>query len=161
MGLFRWLFGEPASLTPAGRKRYAYPTGNVELATRVERGEYLLRVMADIQPRWTPGNEYLWDEYDPESLIDTPEKRQHLVNSLLFGRVTVYRALHAFGRDIRGTDPFEFADQVPEVIAQLRDRFPEVFEEGAAPVVRLQVHPLKISPGDPGLGGAESPGQES
>src|SRR5262245_13918072 len=71
MGLFRWLFGKP---TPPGRKRYEYPTGNAELAIRVERGEFVMAVIADIQPRWTPGNEHLWDEYDPESLIDTPEK---------------------------------------------------------------------------------------
>ena len=93
MGLFEWLFRKPTAPSPAGGKRYEYSTGNIELATRVERGEFLMAVMADIKPRWTPGNEYLWDEYDPESLLDTSEKRQHLVNALLFGRLTVYRAL--------------------------------------------------------------------
>jgi hypothetical protein len=124
MGLFSWLFRKPAAPSPTGGKRYEYPTGNIELALRVERGEFLLAVMADIQPRWSPGNEYLWDEYDPESLLDTPEKRQHLVNALLFGRLTVYRALRAAGQDVRGRDPFEFKDRVPEVMARLRARFP-------------------------------------
>jgi hypothetical protein len=128
---------------------------------RVERGEFLMAVMADIGLRWTPGNEHLWDEYDPESLLDTPEKRQHLVNALLFGRLTVYRALRAAGRDIRGTDPFDFAGQVPEVMAQLGKRFPGVFGKGPAPVMNLKVSPLKLSPGDPGLGASDSHGQEA
>jgi hypothetical protein len=160
MGLFRWLFGKPTPPAPPGGKRYEYPTGNLELAARVERGEFLMAVMEDIRPRWTPGNEHLWDEYDPESLIDTPQKRQHLVNCLLFGRLTVYRALRASGRDVRGRDPFEFVDQVPEVMAQLRARFPGVFEGGARPV-NLEARPLRLSPGDPGLGEADSPGQEA
>jgi hypothetical protein len=160
MRLFHWLFGKPTPAAATGGKRYEYPTGNIELATRVERGEFLMTVMEDIRPRWTPGNEYLWDEYDPESLIDTPEKRQYLVNTLLFGRLTVYRALRAAARDIRGRDPFEFADQVPEVMARLRARFPGVFEEGAKPAVNLEARPLKLSPADPGFGAADSPGQE-
>jgi hypothetical protein len=109
---------------------------------RVERGEFLMAVMADIKPRWTPGNEYLWDEYDPESLLDRPKKARHLVNALLFGRLRVYRALRAAGRDVRGQDPFEFKEQVPEVMARLRERFPGVFEEGARPAVRLEARPL-------------------
>jgi hypothetical protein len=151
MGLFHLLFRKPTPPTPTGAKRYEYPTGNVELATRVERGEFLMAVMTDIRPRWTPGNEHLWDEYDPESLIDSPEKRQHLVNSLLFGRLTVYGALISLGRDVRGTDPFEYVDQVPEVMARLKARFPGVFEEGAKPGLILKVQPLKLSPGDPGI----------
>jgi hypothetical protein len=119
---------------------------------RIERGEFLMAVMEDIKPRWTPGNEYLWDEYAPESLLDTPEKAWHMVNTLLFGRLTVYRALRAAGRDVRGQDPFEFADQVPEVFAQLRARFPGVFGEGPRPSLNLEVHPLKLTPGDPGFG---------
>src|SRR4051794_27511859 len=110
MGLFDWLSRKPARPMPAGQKHYEYPTGNVELAMRVERGESLLAVIADVKPRWTPGNEHLWDDYDPESLLDTPEKRQHLVNALLFGRLVTYRALRAAGRDVRGQDPFEFED---------------------------------------------------
>jgi hypothetical protein len=159
MGLFRWLFGKPTPPAPAGWKRYEYPTGNVELAIRVERGEFLMAVMADIRSRWTPGNEHLWDDYDAESLIDTPDKRQYPVNSLLFGRLTVYRALRAAGRDVRGRDPFEFADQVPEVMGGLKARLPGVFEEGAQPRVNLEVRQLKLSPGDPGFGDAGSPGQ--
>ena len=161
MGLFDRLFRKPARPAPSGQKRYEYPTGNVELATRVERGEFLMAVMADVKPRWTPGNEYLWDEYDPESLLDTPEKRQHLVNALLFGRLTVYRALRAAGRDVRGRDPLEFAGEVPEVFARLRARFPGVFGEGARPGVNLEVRPLKLSPGDPGLGAAAPPDEEA
>jgi hypothetical protein len=151
MGLFDWLFRKSARPAPSGQKRYEYPTGNIELAMRVERGEFLMAVMADIQPRWTPGNEYLWDEYDPESLLDTPEKAQYMVNALLFGRLTVYRALRAAGRDVRGHDPFEFAHQVPEVFARLRARFPGVFGEGTSAGLNLEVRPLKLSPGDPGF----------
>jgi hypothetical protein len=157
MSLFKWLFRKPATPSPAGGKRYEYPTGNIELAMRVERGEFLMAVMADIKPRWTPGNEYLWDEYDPESLLDTPQKRHHLVNTLLFGRLTVYRALRAAGHDVRGHDPFEFKDQVPEVMARVRERFPGVFEEGARPAVHVEARPLKLAPGDPGIGSPDSP----
>jgi hypothetical protein len=157
MGLFDWLFRKSTQPAPSGQKRYEYPTGNVELAMRVERGEFLMAVMADIQPRWTPGNEYLWDKYDPESLLDTPEKVRYMVNALLFGRLTVYRALREAGRDVRGHDPFDFADQVSEVVVPLRERFPGVFGEGAAPVVNVEARPLKLSPGDPGLGEPDSP----
>jgi hypothetical protein len=159
MGWFNWLFRKSPPPAPSGPKRYEYPTGNVELARRVERGEFLMAVISDIKPRWTPGNEHLWDEYDPESLLDTPEKARYLVNALLFGRLTVYRALRAAGRDVRGRDPLEFADQVPEVLAQLRARFPAAFGEGPRPGVKLEVHQLKLSPGDPGLGDAARPDQ--
>ncbi len=158
MGLFSWLFGKSPASESGGKKRYEYPTGNLELAMRVERGEFLMAVIADIKPRWTPGNEYLWDEYDPESLLDTPEKRENLVNTLLFGRITVYRALRTVSRDVRGSDPFGFKEQVPEVMARLRERFPGVFEEGVRPEIQLVAHPLKLSPGDPGLEGPDSPG---
>jgi hypothetical protein len=157
MGLFDWLFWKPAAPAP-GQKRYEYPTGNVELATRAERGEHLMAVLADIKPRWTPGNEYLWDEYDPESLLDSPEKRQHLVNALLFARLTVYRALRAAYRDVRGRDPFEFLDEVPEVVARLRERFPNVFGDAPASPVHVEARPLKLSPGDPGLGPPDTQG---
>jgi len=53
MGLFNWLFGTSASPDPESVMRYEYPTGNVELGMRVERGEFLMAVMADIKPRWT------------------------------------------------------------------------------------------------------------
>jgi hypothetical protein len=163
MGLFNWLFRKlfPPAPTTTGTKRYEYPTGNVELAIRVEGGEMLMAVMTDIHPRWTPGNEYLWDEYDPESLLDTPEKRRYMVNALLFGRLSVYRALRAAGRDIRGRDPFDFADQVPEVMAGLGARFPNVFGKEPRPRLKLEAHNLKLSPGDPGFGAAESPNQEA
>lgn len=157
MGLFDELFRKPPAPAPPGQKRYEYLTGNVEIATRVERGEHLMAVMADIKPRWTPGNEHLWDDYDPESLLDTPEKARYLVNVLLFGRLTVYRALRAAGRDVRGQDPFEFEAQVPEVMARLRERFPGVFEKDASPAVRPEVRPLNPSPDDPGLGAPDSP----
>jgi len=158
MGLFDWLFRKRTSPAAPGQRRYEYPTGNIELAMRVERGEVLMAVMQDIKPRWTPGNEYLWDEYDLESLLDTPEKSQHLVNALMFGRLTVYRALRAVGQDVRGYDPFEFKNQVPEVMARLRERFPGVFEEGARPTMHVEARLLKLSPGDPGFGASDSPG---
>jgi hypothetical protein len=151
MGLFDWLFRKTAQPAPSAQKRYQYPTGNIELGMRVERGEFLMAVIADIKPRWAPGNEYLWDDYDPESLVDTPEKARYTVNALLFGRVTAYRALRASGRDVRGQDPFEFAKLVPEVFTQLRERFPGVYAEGARAPLRLEIQPLKLSPGDPGI----------
>ena len=63
----------------------------------------------------------------------------------------VYRALRAACRDVRGHDPFEFADQVPEVFAQLRTRFPALLGERARASLNLEVHQLKLSPGDPGF----------
>ena len=159
MGLIRWLFRMSPPPAEKGLKRYEYPTGNVELATRVGRGEFLMAVMEDIRPRWIPGNEYLWNDYDPESLIDTQEKRRQLVNCLLFARLTVYRALRAAGRDVRGRDPFDLADQVPEVMARLRAQFPGVFDKGAKLVLNLEARPLKLSPGDPGIGTSDSSSQ--
>ena len=107
MAVFDWLFGrrKQASTLSFG-KRYDYLTGNVELAIRRDRGEPLTVVLDDIGLKWTPGKEYLWDEYDPESLIDSYEKRHMMVNQLLYARVTLYRALRILGRDIRGLDPF-------------------------------------------------------
>jgi hypothetical protein len=129
MGLFDWLFGrrKPPEVSLA-RKRYEYPTGNSEFAIRVNRGEPLPAVMEDIKPKWTPGNEYLWDEYDAESLIDTEEKRQYTVNQLLYSRLAVYRALRAVGKDIRGSDPFEYLGEVPEVCERLKGLFPDAFK---------------------------------
>jgi hypothetical protein len=151
MGFFDRLFRKSTRPAPPRQKHYQYPTGNVELAMRVERGEFIMAVIADIQPRWSPGNEHLWDEYDPESLLDTPEKARYMVNALLFGRLAVYRALRAAGRDVRGQDPFDFVDQVPEVVAQLRARFPTVFGDAAPAGLNLEVRPLKLSAGDPGF----------
>lgn len=158
MGLFDWLRRTRPPATPPGPERYAYPTGNAEFAARVEGGEPLAEVMAEVMARWTPGNEYLWDGYDPESLVDGPETGRYLVNALLFGRVTVYRALRAAGRDVRGSDPFEFGDLVPEVAARLRERFPGVFGAAARPGVDLEIHVLNVPPGDPGPGAAGPPG---
>src|SRR5215510_1922648 len=99
MGLFAWLFRKaaPAAPLPAapppGTRRYDHPTGNIELAIRVSRGEPLAKVLEEIGAKWKPGNEHLWDEYDIESLIDTAEKQSHVVNRLLYGRVSIYRAL--------------------------------------------------------------------
>jgi tetratricopeptide (TPR) repeat protein len=150
MGFFKRLFRRVSQAAPSGQKRYEYPTGNIEFAWRVERGEKPMAVMEDIHPRWTPGNEYLWDDYDPESLLDSPEKARHTVNALLFGRLTAFRALRSAGRDVRGQDPFDFADQIPEVFAQLRTRFPSVYGEGASHGLNVEVRTLNRSPSDPG-----------
>ena len=75
---------EPAASVLSIGKRYEYPTGNIEMATRVNRGEPLPAVLEDLKRKWTPGYEYLWDEYDAESLIDSDEKRQFMVNQLLY-----------------------------------------------------------------------------
>lgn len=137
---------------PAKGKRYPYPTGNVELAMRVERGELLMAVLAEVKNQWTPGFEHLWDEYDPESLLDTPEKRRHAVNYLLFGRITVSRALRARGQDVRGQDPFKFRERVPDVASELEVRFPHIFgPKGSVMPLQLVPHVLKLSPGDPGI----------
>lgn len=58
--------------------------------------------------RWTPGNEYLWDDFDIETLVDTQEKQSMIVNVLLHSRITKYRMLRKKGIDIRGTDPFAY-----------------------------------------------------
>ena len=160
MGLFSWFFPKKKRIPLFGSKKYEYATGNIETAIRIERGEYLMSVIADIKPRWTPGNEHLWDEYDPESLLDTSEKRQHLVNRYLFGRLTIYRALLTIGRDVRGKDPLEFKDQVPEVMTQLRKRFPGIFDGGPSPSVKLEALPLKLTPGDPGPITSDTPEQK-
>jgi hypothetical protein len=126
MGIFDRLFGRrnQTGASSSGRK-YEYPTGNIEFGIRVNRGEPLAAVMEDIKPKWTPGNEHLWHDYDVESLIDTAEKQQYTVNQLLYSRITVYRALRAAGKDVRGSDPFEYVDQVPEVFGRLKGLFPD------------------------------------
>jgi hypothetical protein len=116
-----------------------------------------MAVWEDLNRRWDPGGEYLWDEYDPESLLDTPEKARYTANYRLFGRLVVYRALRAAGRDVQGRDPFEFQDQVSEVMSRLRERFPRVFGEGVRSAVQIEVEPLKLAPGDPALGAPDSP----
>ena len=97
-------------------------------------------------------------EFDPESFLDTPEKRYHIVNALLFGRITVYRALLASGRDVRGSDPFQFQDQVPEAMAWLRERFPGIFGDGPRPTLQIVAVPMTLSPGDPGMATPDQPG---
>jgi len=87
-----------------------------------------MAVLAQVREQWKPGNEHLWDEFDPESLVDDEERRRHTVNQLLYSRLTVYRTLRAAGRDIRGRDPFKFVSELPEVMAGQRARFPEALE---------------------------------
>ena len=128
MGLFDRLFRrrpEPPPPPAPGLRRYEYPTGNLEVAIRLQRGEPLTAVIEEVRVRWVPGNEHLWDGIDPESLVDADDRRKYTVNHLLYARLTVYRALRAAGRDPGGRDPFEFAAEVPEVVARLRARFPE------------------------------------
>jgi len=112
VGLFNRLFerGRKTAATPRV-KRYQFPTGNIELAIRVQNGEPLFEVLKEIKQKWTPGNECLWDDYDAESLIDSDEKRYYAVNCLLYARVTIYRALRGKGKDIRGTDPFAYVEE--------------------------------------------------
>jgi hypothetical protein len=39
-----------------------------------------MAVLAQVGEQWKPGNEHLWDEFDPESLVDTMQRRRHTVN---------------------------------------------------------------------------------
>ncbi|WP_435019085.1 hypothetical protein TA3x_001082 [Tundrisphaera sp. TA3] len=106
------------------KKRYEYPTGNLEMMIRAKAGEPFEVVMADIAAKWRPGNEHLWDDYDAESLVDTDEKRQYMVNQLIYSRIRVFRELKSRGFDTQGGDPFDHVDRTPELLDQLRDRFP-------------------------------------
>ena len=151
MRCFDWLFRKRVGPGQQVKKRYEYPTGNLETVMRVKRGEFLMNVSEDVRPRWTPGNEYLWDEYDPESLIDSPENLQYLVNQLLFCRMTLHRALRNAGHDIRGQDPFNFTDEVPKVLQKLESKFPDVFDGQGFRGVEVKKTPLELSPDDPGL----------
>jgi hypothetical protein len=122
-------------------KRYDYPTGNIELAIRVNGGEPLATVLEEIGAKWKPGNEHLWDEYDIESLIETDEKRYHVVNRLLYARLSIYRDLRAKGKDIRGQDPFRYRGEAPEQVQRLQARFPELFPgafEGRLPPIEYR-----------------------
>ena len=130
MGLFERLFGKRPSAPPCyGTRQYGYPTGNLELAIRHEQGgEDLMVVLAEVREQWKPGNEHLWDKYDPESLVNDKKRQRQMVNQLLYSRITLSRALRAAGRDVRGRDPFELVSEVPEVLAGLRARFPEALD---------------------------------
>lgn len=123
---------------PRGLKRYEYTTGNIEFFLRLKQGESPADLTQEIKPRWTPGNERLWDEYDIESLIDTAEKRSHLVNQLLYSRVSVFRALREKGRDCSGTDPFQFFREVPDVAQRLRAMFARTLSAFGGPAWETQ-----------------------
>lgn len=135
MGLFDWLFGKRSRPVAASTgRRYEYLTGNVELAIRVNRGEPLDAVGDEIMTMWTPGNEHLWDEYDVESLVDSPDKRRVVVNQLIYARISIYRALKSKGRDIRGRDPFGHIGECEEESERVRTLFPSLFHPPEAPV---------------------------
>ena len=141
MGFFDRIFGrrKPPGVSSAG-KRYEYLTANVEFAIRVNAGEPLPAVDEDIKGKWTPGKEYLWDDYDVESLIDSDEKRVIWANQLLYARVTLYRALRSRGRDVTGLDPFRYALEVPEAAQALAEKFPEALD-GGRHFQRMDVRP--------------------
>jgi hypothetical protein len=124
MRAFDWFFGKRKQSTGTSKTKYQHVTGNIEFATRVNRGEPSHVVIEDVNRKWTPGNEYLWDEYHIESLIDSDEKRLQTVNQLLYARVALYRALRSRGRDIKGLDPFRYALEVPDVAQTLSAKFP-------------------------------------
>ena len=88
-------------------KIYPYSTGNIELFERLNAGENLEDLMKEISEKWKPGNEYLWDEYDIESLI-VGEKSEILVNNLIYNRIKKYRELRDNSIDIKGTDPMTY-----------------------------------------------------
>ncbi len=152
MGLFDWLFRKPASAAPPPRmRRYEYPTGNIELAIRVNGGEPLPKVLEEIGVKWKPGNEHLWDEYDIESLVDTDEKRYHVVNRLLYARVKINRDLREKGKDIRGKDPFDYRGEAPEQVQHLQVKFPELFPgafEGRLPPIQFRAIELANREGE-------------
>lgn len=89
-------------------KDYTYLTGNVEAVERINKGEDMMLVFSDVQTKWTPGNEYLWDEYNIESLINTPEKDKLIVNHLIYKRIKKYRELKTKEIDIKGQDPMNY-----------------------------------------------------
>jgi hypothetical protein len=135
MGIFDWLFGK-GKQPPASRRgrRYEFVTGNVEFAIRLNRGEPFHALVQEIKSKWTPGNEHLWDDYDVESLIDSDEKKNQVVNQLLYSRITIYRALREKGMDIKGKDPFEYIEQAEEQITCLKVLFPALFPKGSLSV---------------------------
>ena len=127
-------------------KTYQYRTGSFEAMRRVYRGESSQDVNEEIKRKWTPGNEYLWDEYDIESLIDLEEKRSYDENKRLYARITLYRALWGQGRDVRGHDPMKHVGDVEGHALRLRSLFPET----VAALIReesLRVQVLAVLPG--------------
>ncbi len=119
--------------------RYAYTTGNVEAAIRIQNGEPLPEVGQDIQQKWTPGNEHLWDEYDAESLVDSEERRSQVVNCLLYARVSIFRALREQGKNVQGDDPFRYLADVPDEVQRIQTALPELFPaafQGVLPPIR-------------------------
>jgi hypothetical protein len=109
---------------PPTVKHYEYVTGNLELMVRMQAGEPMQELMEEIRTRWQIGNESLWDDYDIESLIDTDEKRYHMVNNLLYSRIAIFRALRVAGHDCAGHDPFKFAHKLPDLCQELTRKFP-------------------------------------
>ena len=88
-----------------------------------------------------PGNEYSWDEYDIELLINSDEKYSFIVNRLLYARLSLYRVLCANERDIRGDDPFGYRSECPEQVRRLQVKFPDLFPgafEGKLPPIQVK-----------------------
>jgi len=91
-------------------EKYPYITGNIEASIRINNGEDSMKVLQEIEQKWTPGNEYLWDNIDIETLIDSPEKQRLAVNNLIFHRIKKYRELTNAGKMVKGTDPFKYKE---------------------------------------------------
>jgi plasmid rolling circle replication initiator protein Rep len=70
---------------------YPYPSPSKEILVRIWQGEDRATVQKEVRTRYQPGNEHLWDIYDIETLIDTPEKQATLENRLLYSRIKSYR----------------------------------------------------------------------
>ena len=123
--------GEESHDSNAG-KQYEHVTGNTEAMYRMMLGEDPQTVAEEIGERWRPGNEYMWDDYDPESLVDSHDRKMVGVNCLLYSRITVYRLLRDRGFQIEGQDPFGHIEQVDKETIKLLRRFPvvsDVFDE--------------------------------
>lgn len=75
---------------------------------RSDNGEDFMTVGKEVMDKWSPGNEYLWDEYDYTTLYNTDKKKTYVANTLLHGRIKVYLQLKEKGHDVKGKDPFKY-----------------------------------------------------
>lgn len=72
-------------------KNYEYENCAHELLMRVNNGENQDKVANEVSIMWAVGNEYLWNEYNIESILENSNKNNNEINKILYQRIINYR----------------------------------------------------------------------
>jgi hypothetical protein len=93
-------------------KSYNHKSGSYEVVERSKEDSNFEEIFQEVINRWKPGNEYLWDDYNIETLINTDKHNRPVINYLLYSRIIIYRELLKTGINIQGKDPHNFKDKI-------------------------------------------------